>query len=91
MTDPTTDDNQRRVKLALKATFAGEPVKNFRTDELLMLIGSLIQQLEAEHRDLDHRFRAPYVSKSKYYTPKQLAQRAEKEELRDIAEKVREA
>lgn len=78
MIPTTTPDAQVRLKLALGATYAGQPVKHFMTDELLVTIGSLIQQLEAEHRDLD--FRHSFVHRrSKHYTKKQLKEIAEKE------------
>ena len=78
MIPTTTEDARVRITLALEARYAGQPVKNFQTDELLTVIGTLIQQLGAQHRDLDFRYSFVH-RRSKHYTKKQLKEIADKE------------
>lgn len=64
MIDTTSTWAAARAKLAKVSTFQGKPVKAFSPDELLVVIGSLVQQLrtveEGVNRDLDFVMPAVY-------------------------------
>lgn len=77
MIDITSIWGRQRIEEARKAHFSGKPLKVCSPDELLLIIGSLMQQLErTERKDLDFRYSVK-VSAQKHGSVKERQKREE--------------